>query len=175
MELFETGNYAGLLGYVSDEERELLSLDEESFAELVNRIYKPNTAGFEPSSNLRIDRPSEFNAVAVREYKHPDGRAFQLIIPVTTGDRRAHVASLVYFVVGAALTAKLRRSALHDDGPTHYQALLQAFEEELPVLSSLRIPGYCLVEDGRYTFHSWEKIHDHFSERARLEPAPGAR
>ncbi|MEW5884808.1 MAG: hypothetical protein AB1725_11360 [Armatimonadota bacterium] len=166
MEAFVNGDYATLLGYVNEEEKELLNLNEESLAECVNRLYKPNTKGFKPSGEVVLHQASERDALAMQGYTHPDGRKFQVSILVAAGERDAEVYGLVFFLVQASLHAKMPPEVVSAGGPAFRQGLLEAFEEELPVLTSLKIPGDTVSGDGRQIFRSWDDMHKHFKERA---------
>lgn len=171
MEAFEKGDYATLLRYVNDEEKEMLNLDEESFAELINRFYKPNTAGFESHGEITLPQASRTDALAMREYMHSDGRKYEMTLLVSTDADGPKVYGLVYLVVRAALHAKLPASVVDTGGPAYAQALLHAFEEELPVLTSLKVPGDTLSGDGRQVFRSWEKVHKQLKERVQRRSA----
>lgn len=166
MEAFERSDYDGLLKHINYEEKRLLRLEEDSLAELVNRFYKPNTSGFKPRGQIVLPRSSESNALAMREYVNPDGRKFDLMILVASGEDGPKVYGFVYMLVGSVLKAKLPPGVANGQGLDSRHALLRAFEEELPVLDSLRVPGDTISDNGRQVFRSWKEIHKSLLRRA---------
>lgn len=166
MEAFERSDYDGLLEQINDEEKRLLKLEADSLAELVNRFYKPNTSGFKPRGQIVLPQSTETDAFAMREYVHPDGRKFDLMILVASGEDGPKVYGFVYMLIGSVLKAKLPPGVASGQGPDSRHALLRAFEEELPVLNSLRVPGDTISDNGRQVFRSWKEIHKSLLRRA---------
>lgn len=153
--MFERGDYDTLVAHVSREEKRLLDLDGTAFAELVERIYKPNTIGFKPQGEIELAESLKDSAVAVRTYRHDDGRTYQLLMVAASGPDGPEIDGLVYFVRGAAVSAASGGSSVVDSSP---EASAKTLTSMAPVLASLRLRGVCLLQGGKYHFKSWDEV-----------------
>lgn len=88
------------------------------------------------------------------------------MILVASGEDGPKVYGFVYMLIGSVLKAKLPPGVASGQGPDSRHALLRAFEEELPVLNSLRVPGDTISDNRRQVFRSWKEIHKSLLRRA---------
>lgn len=150
----EQRDYKSLLGALAPEERDLLNLDELALSEFMRRVFEPNLEGFRPTG-LTFEGPDS-DPAAIQTYEHPDGRRVQLILPTIKTADGTYVVGLVFYLTGAAMQAQAQKTAPLDS-PDAAAAMAKAFEEEMPVFTSLRIPGVVLYGNGKFTLETWEE------------------
>lgn len=163
----ETRNVGALLRYITDEERDLLELDEEKLEVFLNRFFWKRLEGFTPSGEVKVETYFTGSVEASRGYVHPDGRRSHVATMAALTEKGPRVSELIARVFLAGLEASLTRDQRNAD---QLDLLAYLLPKVLPEMERLPVRGFVqFSDDGPFEarLRTWSDYTKEMLERWR--------
>jgi len=151
------GDAETIFRYLSEEEKDVLELDEADVGRYLDEFILPMLQGFDPVGEPSANSGTDDGTVSRSQLmQHPDGRAFRLLTQASpAGDEDARVVAFVANTYLALSNARLEPGQSPPTGRAKREKWIADAEALGPKLAGMGIPGFYTIGLETYSWESW--------------------